>query len=76
MAVGVMDGSLRPKTVTGVDQSLVSLISACWAQEPKKRPSFAEIGVLLKSHIESIAKKEGDMVHKDQRGGLFGFMHH
>lgn len=76
MAVAVADGSLRPKLASGVDSSLTSLVQSCWSQEMKKRPSFAEISTLLKSHIEAIERKETEVAAKDHKGGMFGFMHH
>eukprot|EP00884_Botryococcus_braunii_P009555 jgi/Botrbrau1/18600/Bobra.0367s0041.2 len=40
---GVLEGSLRPEWESGTPSDFQSLASACWNQQPERRPSFQEV---------------------------------
>lgn len=75
MAVGVSDGSLRPKLPHGLNPKLTTLISSSWAQDSSKRPAFSQITQTLKGVLIEM-ESEHSHHQKDQKGGIFGFMHH
>jgi len=48
IAVGVVNGSLRPTIDVSVDKELASLMQDCWHSDPTQRPMFDEIHRRLK----------------------------
>ena len=49
LADAVARGELRPKIPADIGGTLAILLLRCWAQEPKDRPSIAEVVQLLHS---------------------------
>jgi hypothetical protein len=52
---------LRPTIPKGSNPSLSGLLEKCWKQDPKERPDFSEITIIL----QDILKEVGDfLVHR------------
>eukprot|EP01098_Paradermamoeba_levis_P001584 TRINITY_DN11859_c0_g1_i1.p1 TRINITY_DN11859_c0_g1~~TRINITY_DN11859_c0_g1_i1.p1 ORF type:complete len:105 (+),score=33.08 TRINITY_DN11859_c0_g1_i1:128-442(+) len=47
--IAVASQGLRPTIPTGCDENWKNLMTKCWSEDPKQRPSFLDILVLLKN---------------------------
>lgn len=47
----------RPAIPESVPESIQNIITACWAQRPEHRPTFAEVCVMLADAIREIQDK-------------------
>ncbi|KAK9804337.1 hypothetical protein WJX72_008076 [[Myrmecia] bisecta] len=55
---GVMNGTLRPSRPADCPNEWMSLMEACWATQPSRRPTFTQIAAALDEFVQKCDKEK------------------